>query len=229
MNMRTLILLGLLYSGVGSAAPSPTLLKWDAKLAESTTLLKAGDYRRALKIATALTDDMLENLGPGDSATRLFGIVLTHRSLALVGLGREEEGLWYWHTVLSLYPAFSRSDLTDFGRAGQFLTDHPIPPEPTPAGPDTAIQVSPPRELSRVRPQFPEGAQQFRVTGTLVVRVLITETGAITSPQVITPLPAPTLTYAALEAVRRWRYAPGTADGKPVAVPLTVSVTFRLE
>ena len=229
MNMRILLLLGLLYSGVASAAPSPTLLEWDAKLAKSTALLKAGEYSRALKIATSVTEDMVENLGPGDSATRLFGIVLTHRSLALVGLGREEEGLWYWHTVLSLYPAFSRSDLTDFGVAGQFLTDHPLPPEPTPLEPDPDIQVSPPRELSRAKVHFPEGARQFQAGGTLVVRVLITETGSITSPRVITPLPAPTLSYAALEAIRRWRYAPATADGKPVGVPLTVTVTFRLD
>lgn len=69
----------------------------------------------------------------------------------------------------------------------------------------------------------------FRITGALVVEVMITENGTVSSSRVVTALPAPTLSDAALEAIRKWRYEPGTRDGKPVPVPLIVKVTFKLK
>ena len=32
----------------------------------------------------------------------------------------------------------------------------------------------------------------------------------------------------AVEAVKKWRFRPGTQNGKPVAMPAIVQVTFRL-
>jgi len=210
------------------AAQYPLAREWNDKMTRSTKALRAGDYERALKISKSVADDMVDTLGPGDDATFVFGVVLTHRALALAGLGRHEEALWYWHIVLSLYPGFGSSDVGSFGEPGAFLSANPLPPKPPDRDFDPAGFVYP-KEISRKTPKFPEGARWFRITGTLVVDVMITENGTVSSPRVVTPLPAPTLSYAALEAIRKWRYEPGTRDGTPVPVPLTVKVTFKFK
>ena len=211
------------------AAQYPLTREWNDKMARSTKALRAGDYARALKISTSVTKDMVDSLGPGNDATFVFGVVLTHRALALAGLRRYEEALWYWHIVLSLYPSFRSSDVGSFGEPGAFLIANPLPPKKPPDKDFDPAGFVYPKEISRKAAKFPEGARLFRITGTLVVDVMITESGTVSSPLVITPLPAPTLSYAALEAIRKWRYEPGTRDGKPVPVPLTVNVTFKFE
>ncbi len=198
-------------------------------MARSTKALRAGDYERALKLSSWVVKDMMESLGTGHDATRAFGIALTHRALALAGLGRNEEALWEWHTILSLFPGFARGDVGTFGAPGAFLVANPLPPEPPGFDPEVAARIRPPKELERVPPRFPEGARQFRTTGTLVVRVAITKEGTVSSPRVLTPLPAPTLSYAALEAIRKWRYEPAMLDGVPIATTLTVNVTYELK
>ena len=220
------VLVALLLLATPAAARYPLESEWNSKMVRSTQALRAGDYARALKISTSVAKDMVDSLGPGSDATFVFGVVLTHRALALAGLRRNEEALWYWHIVLSLYPGFRSSDVGSFGEPGAFLIANPLPPVTPHEDFDPAGFVYP-KEISRKSPKFPEGARQFRITGTLVVDVVITENGTVSSPRVITPLPAPTLSYAALEAIRKWRYEPGTRDGKPVPVPLTVNVTFK--
>lgn len=222
-------LVGLLLATAPAAARNPIVVQWESKMARSTKALRAGKYDRALKLSSWVVKDMMESLGTGHDATRAFGIALTHRALALAGLGRNEDALWEWHTILSLFPGFARGDVGSFGAPGAFLAANPLPPEPPDFDPEVAARIRPPKELERVQPRFPEGARQFRTTGTLVVRVAITKEGTISSPRVLTPLPAPTLSYAALEAVRKWRYEPAMLDGVPIATTLTVSVTYKLE
>jgi hypothetical protein len=98
--------------------------RWNMKLKESSRLLKSGDHAGSLKIVDRVIREMIDELGPGDAAIRAFGIVLSHKALALAGLGREADALWYWHTVLSLYPSFRQSDLSAFGKAGALLTSN---------------------------------------------------------------------------------------------------------
>lgn len=227
------LLAALLLLATPGAAGRSLGDEWHDKMVRSTKALRAGDSARALKLSTSVVEDMVDSLGPGQEATLAFGTALTHRALALAGLGRSEEALWYWHIVLGLYPGFGRSDLGSFGEPGAFLLANPLHPETSPgdAAPepfDPGGFVAP-KEISRRAPKFPEGARGFRTTGTLVVSVTITEKGTVSSPRVLSPLPAPTLSYAALEAIRRWRYEPATRDGKPVPVRLNVTVTFRLE
>jgi TonB family protein len=38
----------------------------------------------------------------------------------------------------------------------------------------------------------------------------------------------PDMDQKAVDTVRQWRFDPGTRDGKPVAVQLSVEVSFRL-
>ncbi len=230
MRLRRAFLRAVLLSvsSLRALGQYPVEREWNEKIKKSTAALKEGNYKRALRLSTSIIDEMVEALGSGDRAARAFCFVLTHRALALAGLGRNEDALWDWHTVLSLYPSFSRSDLSLFGEPGAFLRDHPLLTEADREGYRMPEGACPPRELSRVKIKFPEGARSFRTTGTLEVEVLITGAGTINAPAVVTPLPSPTLSYVALDAIRKWRYAPAMYDGAAIPAPLTVRVTFEL-
>ena len=79
-----------------------------------------------------------------------------------------------------------------------------------------------------MEPEFPRGAQAFGVTGVLIVEVVIDRTGRVTSPHVLKPLAAPTLSYAALEAVKQWRFEPGRIGGESVPGICNLSVNYKI-
>jgi len=65
------------------------------------------------------------------------------------------------------------------------------------------------------------------LAGKVVLYALICEDGSV---QALTEAPGsdePRLVQPAIDAVRRWTYLPAQKDGEPVAVAMTVIVTFR--
>ena len=79
----------------------------------------------------------------------------------------------------------------------------------------------------QVRPPTICGAQEFDVGGILIVEVVIDKQGRVTTPRVRKPLPAPTLSYAALEAIKQWRFGPGRVGGEPVEVLFNLTVNYK--
>ena len=62
--------------------------------------------------------------------------------------------------------------------------------------------------LSKVQPAYPELARQMKVVGTVKMEVVVAANGTIKQ---VKPLGGhPLLIQAASDAVRKWRYAPGT-------------------
>ena len=196
------------------------LASWQGRLADATELLKQTDYRGALRIANKLIGEMVDRLGPGDGSTELFGLVLTNKAVAHAGLNELDEARWYYQLVTSLYPKLLERDLSEYGEAGASLQDYATTSE-LPAS-DT-----PPRVLKKRKPRYPHGADWFDVSGVLLVEVTITRDGRVMSPRIVQPLPAPTLSYVALEALRRWRFEPGKAHGEPVDATFTVEVNYK--
>lgn len=204
---------------------------WQRKTRESIQLLKRGDYKASLKLSQAVIRDMADRLGPGDRETQSFGIALTHKALALAGLGRKDEALWEWHVALNLYPGLAKADLAPFGAPGEFLLANTELRKPTeiprvrhPAPPN----MTPPAATKRVEPAYPRGARYFAVSGITIVELLIDREGRVSSPVVLKALPAPTITYAALDALRRWRFEPGKIDGQPTDVVFNVTFNYKL-
>lgn len=87
--------------------------------------------------------------------------------------------------------------------------------------------VTSPVPVYKIEPEYSEEARKAKYQGTVVLSVVIDATGKPTELKVIRPLGLG-LDEKAIEAVRKWRFRPGTKEGKPVAVFATIEVNFRL-
>ena len=107
-----------------------------------------------------------------------------------------------------------------------------IPGSPVPALPGTDEplyllgEVRPPVRTRFVKPDYPEMARQARVTGTVILEIVVGRSGEVESLKVLRS--DPLFDEAAVEAVRQWRYQPALQAGRPVRVYLTVRVEFGL-
>lgn len=212
-----------------TASPPPTAIDlWNAMLKDAMALFQQGQFAKALPIVNATIVSMEANLGRGEGAHHALALALTYRAVAYEGIHLRDEALWYWSVAQNLYPRLAEMDLSSFCEPGEVLKAHPLRTEALPVVPAELLPfLLPPTELSRVKPKFPRGALGFDVVGDVVVEVLITPSGSVSSPRIVSTLPAPTMAYAALEAVKYWCYSPATLHGEPVSMPLTVTVTFK--
>jgi TonB family protein len=86
-------------------------------------------------------------------------------------------------------------------------------------------EVRPPMKIGGAQPLMPELAVRANVRGIVILEITIAVDGSVKDARVLRSIPL--LDAAALDAVRQWRYAPTTIDGKPVPVIMTVSVAFE--
>jgi TonB family protein len=109
---------------------------------------------------------------------------------------------------------------------------------PSPATPARVVQairipvggnVQPVKLIKQVRPIYPEEVKQQGITGTVMLRAVISTTGEVLNPEVVNTTVDPRLGQAALDAFRQWRYSPTLLNGEPVEVVTTVTMTFELE
>lgn len=111
------------------------------------------------------------------------------------------------------------------------VTDVPdAPPEPEPEiqGPlPIGGGVIAPVRLEGDDPVYTEAARRIRLECTVILRTVIDATGRVTDIEVVEPCPFG-LSEAAVSAVERWRYAPATLRGLPVAVAMNVTTDFGL-
>jgi protein TonB len=87
--------------------------------------------------------------------------------------------------------------------------------------------VKAPTVINRVEPVYPEVARKARISGIVIVECIIDKSGNVTNVQVLKPLPFG-LDQAAVDAVRRWKFRPGTLNGQPVDVIFNLTVNFKL-
>lgn len=87
--------------------------------------------------------------------------------------------------------------------------------------------VTRPELVHKVEPEYSEDARKAKFAGTVVLYIEIDPTGHPTNIRVARSL-GMGLDEKAIEAVRKWVFVPGKENGKPVTVPATVEVNFRL-
>ncbi len=103
------------------------------------------------------------------------------------------------------------------------------PPVAEPEGPiHVGGDVNPPEKISAPQPQYTEIARKARVQGVVIVQAIIDKEGNVTNVKVLKGLPMG-LEDEAVKAIKRWKFAPATLNGKPVDVYYNLTVNFRLQ
>jgi TonB family protein len=89
--------------------------------------------------------------------------------------------------------------------------------------------VTVPRLLQEVKPKYTAGAMEARVQGTVWIDCVVEIDGTVTRTRVSRSLDTQHgLDREAVAAARQWRFEPGTKDGSPVPVVITIELAFTL-
>jgi TonB family protein len=86
--------------------------------------------------------------------------------------------------------------------------------------------VTPPRVIHQVTPNSDSGAGGFRVSGTVLIGLVVGSQGLPRDVHVVRSLDKD-LDRNAVDAVQQWRFEPARKGGNPVAVRVTVEIRFQ--
>jgi TonB family protein len=110
---------------------------------------------------------------------------------------------------------------------GDLRYDHPVYRYPPPSDPNAPMRN--PEEaakvLQEVPPEYTAIAQRAGIAGIVLLEVVVDANGDMSTVRVLKPLPFG-LDQKAIEAVRKWRFAPARHRGKPVPSYRNVTVRF---
>lgn len=98
----------------------------------------------------------------------------------------------------------------------------------TPFGYAIADVDAPPSVCSKVPPDYPRRARRTGTEGRVVLRLLVHENGAPGHLSVVESTPPGIFDQSAMEAVARWRFAPGRREGRAVPTWVLLPVRFDL-
>jgi protein TonB len=83
------------------------------------------------------------------------------------------------------------------------------------------------KAISKPAPAYPPIAKAARAQGTVVVGIVVDESGRVSEAGAVSGHPL--LQQAAVYSVRQWRFTPTLLSGQPVRVAGTVTVNFNLQ
>ena len=145
---------------------------------------------------------------------RESSLALMGKARVLRALGRDDEA---GAVDPGVQPSFGSAKMTD-----------PAPDNPAASGVyRVGNGVTAPVLVSKAEPGYSQEARTMKFQGTVVLRIVVGEDGVPESISVVRQLGSG-LDERAVEAVRQWRFKPGTKDGVPVRVSAQVEVNFRL-
>jgi periplasmic protein TonB len=104
----------------------------------------------------------------------------------------------------------------------------PPPPEPSEGPLRVGGDVKAPVAINRAKPDYTESARKGHITGVVIVEAIVNKQGEVEQVKVLKGLPLG-LSEQAIEAVKKWRFHPGTLNGDPVEVIFTLTVNFTLD
>ena len=84
--------------------------------------------------------------------------------------------------------------------------------------------MTPPRLIKYANPKFPRNVQETHAKYVVIVHLIVDEKGQPANLSVKEPCEVESLNKAALDAVKKYRFAPAFLDGRPVAVELNVQI-----
>jgi len=80
--------------------------------------------------------------------------------------------------------------------------------------------------IHRVEPEYPASAKSQHIQGPVVLDVQVLSDGSVGTIAIVSG--DPTLTEAAVHAVRKWKYQPNVVNGRPVESQTRVTINFSL-
>ena len=90
--------------------------------------------------------------------------------------------------------------------------------------------ITVPRIVKEVKPKYTPEAMEAKIQGSVRLEAVVLATGEVGDVEVIESLDKVYgLDEAAIQALKQWRFDPGTKDGKPVAVRVEVEMSFTLK
>lgn len=116
-------------------------------------------------------------------------------------------------------------------KAGPVPTLHATTPgQDSEQAPRPGDGVTTPSVVHQEKPQYTPEALAAKIEGNVMLDVVVRDDGTVGDVTVVKSLDAVHgLDDAAVSTVKRWRFTPGTRAGKPVAVMVTIEVTFTLK
>lgn len=99
----------------------------------------------------------------------------------------------------------------------------------TPPSPPLVQAPTAAKYLQNPRPDYPRLSRRMREEGTVILRVLVSVAGAAQELSVAQSSGFQRLDQAAVEAVKAWRFVPGTRDGEAQAMWFQVPIVFRMD
>jgi hypothetical protein len=190
---------------------------WHRDQAAIAEMLQQKRYADARKASIKLTNRMFDRLGANADSSKVLAQTLALRAAAEDGLGNVDDTNWYRQVAKELDPQVVRRPMT---------TPVPEPIARLHLGlPPVDSKVEPPQ---RTRKRDPERPAIVNALGVAVaeLEVAIDVDGMVKQPHIIRS-PAPSVSYAALEAVKQWRFRPGKLEGKPFPVDFRLTITFH--
>jgi protein TonB len=94
--------------------------------------------------------------------------------------------------------------------------------------PDNGVTL--PVLVREVRPGYTHAAMQQRIEGTVLLEAVVEANGTVGNVTIVRSLDAEYgLDEEAVKAAGMWEFKPGTREGKPVAVLITIELRFTLK
>jgi bla regulator protein blaR1 len=88
--------------------------------------------------------------------------------------------------------------------------------------------VTTPRLIRETKPQYTARTIQDKVQGEVLLECVVKADGTVGERKIVKPL-HPDLDQAALDAAAQWVFEPGTRNGKPANVLVTIAMAFTLK
>jgi TonB family protein len=86
-----------------------------------------------------------------------------------------------------------------------------------------------PRPIREVKPQYTAEAMRAKIQGEVWLEAVVMPDGTVGKVEIVRSLDSVFgLDQEAIKAAKQWRFAPGTRQGEPVPVLVTISMTFTL-
>jgi TonB family protein len=182
---------------------------------------------RATRDRRAYAEALLAFSNPQPHVRAVTPLIGRHSLSQRIALITEEEVMSRHRTIVSGVVAFVLSGSAVMAAVTAF-------PITTPAQSTTVHKagngITLPEVVREVKPVYTPEAMQAKIQGSVFMQAVVLPSGDVGDVRISRSLDAEYgLDQEAIKAMKQWEFKPGTKDGAPVAVEVTVQMTFTLK